>query len=151
METLINVIDVNLKDRSGDIALTSAAMMGREKCLEMLLKSGAKLNAEKDILSAARSGNPKCVKLLVQAGADVNGVDQEGNTVLHTLLLPFINSYQQRVRCLRLLLAAGANVNKLNRMYETAVQDILRQTDAWRKEYRVAILKLFYTAGEKHW
>ena len=100
----------------------------------------------------------------------MNAVDEDGNTVLHTLLQHFPDEHQNRLTSLRLLLAAGANVNMRNAEGKTAVTDILQRKGAnlhvllaRNRERRTAVahftkrdvgwpyestvLDLFYTAG----
>ena len=129
-----------------------AARWGHGKYLKLLLKSGAKLNREKDLLSAASSGSPKPIKVLLEAGADVNVIDIEsvekyGNSALFSLSQPFLKGFQQRVKCLGILLAAGAKV-KVNTLFwqGDAVADFLTRNNTW--PYRLTILKLFCSTGE---
>ena len=100
----------------------------------------------------------------------MNAADEDGNTVLHTLLQHFPNEHQNRLMSLRLLLAAGASVNTRNVEGKTAVTDILQRKGAnlhvllarnrERKTavahftkrdvgwpYESTVLDLFYTAG----
>ena len=155
VEMLIKAgIGVNFMDQEGHTALTLAAWFGRDKYIKMLLEAGAELHtlpqwpAKTELLYAAKSGNPECIKILLQAGADMNGIDGEGYSVLHELL-NFVNEHQRRITCLRLLLAAGANVNKWNRMGKTAATGFLAGGGlSWTQEWKNAILKLCFTAGE---
>ena len=79
----------------------------------------------------------------------MNAVDDEGNSMLHALLTPFKNGYQKRMTCFRFLLGAGANVNKWNRIGRTAVSGLLAGGGlSWTQEWKYAILKLCFSAGQ---
>ena len=108
---------VNIADPTVSPALISAVhsvKISREKRVDLLLKSGADVNAyysgsswenTTPLVEGAKSGNPRIISLLVAAGADVN-LGNRGNFPLHTALCGTCGEN------VKLLLEAGANVNQ---------------------------------------
>ena len=71
------------KDQTG---LLLAAQLGHEKCVEVLIRSGADVNSRDGssntpIINAATAGHDKCVELLIKAEANVNKLNTEGADV----------------------------------------------------------------------
>ena len=70
------LLDKNLDSR-GNTALMSAAATGKDKCVEILLKSGADVNhydqhGETALVYAAMKGSDPCIKLLLKAGVEIS-------------------------------------------------------------------------------
>ena len=59
--------DVNWIDKDGKTALTQAAYLGEENCIETLIESGAEINSGSTtaLMSAAQKGHVKVVKMLM--------------------------------------------------------------------------------------
>ena len=92
------------RDQTG---LISAAQIGHQKCLEMLIQSGADVNMTGEaLIEAVREGHVKCVDLLIEAGADVNKQSKDGSTAL------MLAAQRQHLKCVELLIQSGAEVNK---------------------------------------
>eukprot|EP00903_Cladosiphon_okamuranus_P016688 g15385.t1 len=81
--------DPNARDEEGWTLLHHATMHGREECVQLLLRQGARHDAVSigghTVLHLA-SANRHCdvVKMLVEAGARVNVRNAHGNTPLHS-------------------------------------------------------------------
>ena len=66
-----------------------AVCQGHEKCAELLIEAGSRLEANPDggyapLPEAASAGRINCVKLLINSGADVNAKDNNSDdTALH--------------------------------------------------------------------
>ena len=104
--------DVNAACTDNYTALMIATCRGYQKCINLLLKSGADVNTcstdGSAVLHAIQNWHPDCLKILLEAGADVNLTDDHGYTPLFmaTMLASGTNIY-----VLDLLLKAGAGVN----------------------------------------
>lgn len=116
--------DVNakskIKDANGETVLMIAAGEGYKDMAELLIKSGADINAQNNygktaLMCAAngdnngRKGNYSSYKditeLLVNSGADVNAKDDKGKTAL------ILAAFDLRKDIAELLIKAGADVN----------------------------------------
>jgi len=76
------------EDKDGKTVLHFAVVNGQDKVFQILLESGANVNAEdkngKTVLHfAVVKGQDKFVQLLLERGADVQSQDKNGKTVLH--------------------------------------------------------------------
>ena len=74
----------------GSTPLIIAAMAGQGKAVDLLIESGARVNAPNNdgstaLLVAAFFGHTEIVKSLLAAGADVNARNQRGETALDTV------------------------------------------------------------------
>ena len=104
--------DVNVKyeDLNGTTPLIFAALGGHREITELLIDSGAEVNAKSyndggaPLHGAARNGHKEIAELLVAEGADVNAMGRMG-TPLH---------YAGTKEIVELLIAKGADVNILN-------------------------------------
>ena len=96
------------------------------KCLDMLIKAGASVNASAHdgstaLTEAAAKSQVECANFLIQQGADVNQHDNNGATAL---------MHADSVECVDLLIQAGADVNtRDNKGYTALFQKNLRY---WR-------------------
>ncbi|MBV1904659.1 MAG: ankyrin repeat domain-containing protein, partial [Pseudomonadales bacterium] len=75
VEPLMELVNIDLKTRSGNTPLLLAAHAGSTEALVLLIEAGANLdmpNARGDtaLISAAKSENLECAKLLLDAGAN---------------------------------------------------------------------------------
>ena len=80
------------------------------KCVNMLIKAGADVNAESmygqtALMSAAQEDNRNCIRILIKAGAHVNAETTRGETALMSAAM------FGSVKCTKTLLKAGADVN----------------------------------------
>ena len=100
-------------DCSGmEYSLINASHRGHDKCLVLLVQSGADVNhqgmfGDTALVEAAQGGYVKCVELLIQAGANVNMQDHNGQTAVY---------YAARfgyMECVKMLISAGACVKSL--------------------------------------
>ena len=102
----------------GPTALMKAAENGHDTCLDVLIKSGANVNASDPIFEhrntalarAVNKGHDKCVELLLEAKANVEteyGCDP-------VLMLAATKGY---ARCVDLLIKSGADVNLVFRWF----------------------------------
>ena len=104
--------DVNQKDSSGNSLLIISSANGNAEIVELLLSSGAALNAvdanmkATALHAAAYLGHPKVMKLLVEQGIDLNiQGPYNGYTALHDAVL------QNNIEGVKILVESGANVN----------------------------------------
>ena len=114
----------NLECRNDSLctALMYAAqnVAGNSECVELLLKSGADVNAHnadgrKPLLFACLAGNHRSVQLLLEAGASVNSCDYEGNSALS------LSCMRGHTDIVELLLNSGADVKSRNIDSRTAL------------------------------
>ena len=95
-----------------------AALRGRDKCIDLLLKSGANVNAsniwgETALLKAAAYGRDECMVLLLKAKADMTIAPFSGLFVGKSpLQMAACRGYPE---CVDLLIKAGVNVNELTK------------------------------------
>jgi ankyrin repeat protein len=100
--------DVNERDEYGVPALSNAVMYRRIQLLDVLLGSGAEINAVGDLRGRTALGwavsikAPNTVKQLIAAGADLEAIDKSGNT---PLMIAKSNGSEEIVK---LLIDAGA-------------------------------------------
>lgn len=92
---------------AGRSAAAIASAKGHTRCLAVLIKSGANINAAgpdgaTPLLLAAKHGHAGCVRLLVGAGADLDATDAVNATAAKRALR------HGHASCLALVLAAGA-------------------------------------------
>lgn len=108
---IANGADLNQTDNHGFRALFIAARNGNEQMTQLLLDSGAAVNARSGAINrtplqtAAQWGNRSTVRVLLAAGAHVEDADGSGWTPL------FMAALAGKVDVVEELLAAGANVN----------------------------------------
>ena len=76
--------DVNLTNYYCKRALSVAASKGYKDIVELLIRSGADINADKvyPLHDASQNGHVEIVRLLIQSGADVNAVNNNETTAL---------------------------------------------------------------------
>lgn len=100
--------DVNERDEYGATALIIAACRGRNQLVDILLRSGAEINATVEgsyrtaLECGVERGNIETVRLLIEAGADLDTKDESGNTLL---MIAKSKGYQEIIK---LLTDAGA-------------------------------------------
>jgi len=118
--------------------LQFAAEYSCASAMEVLIKAGAKVDAEVPYVENSIGGYPKgttplhlaayspiffedcyrrTIDALIRAGAPVNATDEDGTTALH------IASHGARPDGIRLLLAVGANVNARSRIISGDISD----------------------------
>ena len=109
-----------------------ASRAGSLECVQLLLESGADVDARNDahrtaLQLAAERGKTDAVKLLAEAGADLNTQDRKGRTPLHRA------TYEGHAEAAEALLAAGADGTVLNRNGKNAFE-IARQGASYLKK-----------------
>ena len=119
-------------------ALIAAAMERNAELIELLVASGADVNAEnKNVVSdsydykdstalviAAGDDHKKCVKTLIRLGADVNKANEEGTTPL----IAAADCWRYNIDTVRFLVESGADVNATDSKEETALIKSARDT-----------------------
>ena len=138
---LVEGVDVNQADNSGQTALLGASFRGYTEIVEMLLNAGANVNQAPNgrltaLIKASSNGHTAVVALLLAAEppANVNQVNRWGDTALMGA------SFDGHVAIVRMLLAAGANVNQSDWRGETALMWASRMG-------RAATVKILLAAG----
>lgn len=125
-------IDVNAKDRYGDISLIKAES---PRMIEFLLNQGADVNLPDDdgnSLFPTVYKNTELMETLIALGADINIRDRKGEIALHKAsAFGYIGS----IRC---LIDAGADLN---------VQDSEGNTPLMQGLARIEVAKLLVEAG----
>jgi ankyrin repeat protein len=111
LEVLLDAgADPNETSREGQTALMSAALNGRKSAIELLIASGADIDAKEPfrgqtaLMWAAGEGNAGAVATLVNAGADVAAASTKGFTAL------LLAVRENRIDAAEMLLVLGANV-----------------------------------------
>ncbi|KAK9890720.1 hypothetical protein WA026_012068 [Henosepilachna vigintioctopunctata] len=148
VEYLITICDSNIEqrglfevpdDRSTHMVtpLWCAAVSGKLKIVEILIKYGADINAVSDtgstpVRSACFMTHFEVVKYLVERGADINQANYNGGTCL-------INSVQSSPLC-EFLLKNGADVNARDIQNKTALHYAIQ-------EHRLETTKLLLKNG----
>jgi hypothetical protein len=121
LTSLIAGVDVNRRDkRSNTTALEHAVKNANREMVQLLLSSGAKVNAkngsgETVLMMLDADATSDLVWDLLNAGADVNLKDDDGNTAL--MRIAPINNLE----ALKALIDAGAEVNARNKQGLTAL------------------------------
>ena len=135
------------KEESNSTALLRAAYHGDDRCVELLIQSGADVNlGDMNGMTALHEacggdlflapGKFRCMELLIKAGTNVNAVDNElGNTPLHWAV-----ECDGNLDCVQFLLHSGADVNVQNMYGRTVLMNASRLGCA-------AVLKEFIAAG----
>ncbi len=106
-------------------ALMLASRQGHAGVANLLLSSGAEVNARSDggataLLYASSNAHPEVVRVLLDRGADVNAQDESGQSALMEVFHRD-NDSEKIIEIVTMLLAAGANLNLMNDHYETAL------------------------------
>lgn len=111
--------NVNVRGARDVTPLMHAAAFGSVEAVEILLASGADVNA-KDAFGATAllwaAGDPRKAQILVEHGADVNATTTRGRTPLI-----FAASHDGNIETVRLLLAKGADVSARDMQGSTAL------------------------------
>jgi ankyrin repeat protein len=107
-----NRVDVNTPDVDGTTALHWALRLNDVRAAELLVRAGAKIDAEnrygvRPLSVACTSGNAALVKLLLEAGADANTALPGGETALMSA------ARTGSVDAVEALIARGAAVNAI--------------------------------------
>jgi ankyrin repeat protein len=106
---------VKIRDQRGCTALHLALLLGHSKLIEILLESGAEINARLPhggtyLHSAAAVGNCDLLKRLIKYGIDVHDAgDTHGNTALH------VAAIKDESSIFPLLMNSGARIDVRNR------------------------------------
>ena len=113
--------NINAKS-SGLASLHLATIQGQHRISELLIASGADVNAKSDesgtpLHYAANHGNKEIAELLIAAGVDVNAKYQDGRTPLH---LATSNNHKDIAK---LLIAKGSDVNAQDEGGRTILHD----------------------------
>ena len=98
-------------------ALIHAAENGNDKCVELLINSGADLDerdtsARTPLMAAAENGHDRVVELLIEAGADVNLVQPDESEGIDTYFTAVMFAEKNHHKsCVKLLVDAGAEID----------------------------------------
>jgi len=120
LTALIAGMNVDLRDkRSNTTALEHAVRNANREMVQLLLSSGANVNAKNDsgetvLMMLDSDATSDLVWDLINAGADVNSKDEEGNTAL-------MRAATTNLEALKVLIDAGAKVNARNKQGLTAL------------------------------
>ena len=125
--------DVNVKDEdlNGWTPLIFAALGGHKEITELLIDSGAEVNAKSyndgwaPLHGAAQRGRNEIVELLIAEGADVNAMGRMGTPLYYA-------AARGRNKIVELLIAKGADVNILNDFGKTPLDIALPQKQTRR-------------------
>lgn len=112
---LINGVNPDSRNKSGETALNVAARMGNTTLVEMLINGHSNIeNADEKgytpLISAVNGGSWDASKALLQAGAKTQAVTRKSQTALHFAVI------NKDVRMVETLLDAGADVNRAGDM-----------------------------------
>lgn len=138
LTALIAGQDVNLRDgQSGTTALEHAVKNANLEMVELLLSSGANVNAKNEdgatvLMMLDDDATSDLVWELINAGADVNLKDESGNTALMQ------TASENNSEALKALLDAGAEVNTRNEDGRTAL--MLAAADGMVNNVRALVL-----------
>ncbi|MEW6713726.1 MAG: ankyrin repeat domain-containing protein [Nitrospirota bacterium] len=133
--------NVNARDKHFDYStpLISASFQGQNEIIELLIDSGADINAhdigDTALTSAIKAGHLETVKLLIKKGADVN-FSSPGDIQTPLMLAALLG----KVDLVKLLIDAGADINAEKSKKNTALMNAARKGD-------VGIAKLLLNAG----
>ncbi len=138
-------INLEKRDKRGDTAVIVAARTGNLKMLQLLVKSGAKINAfdrkRRDVLNIAiTTKNPALARVALELGADPTLVTSvyDGSAVIY-------GSAKGAVEIVEMLLKAGAPVNRVNNLGWTALLEVAILGDGSEPYIRIA--KMLIKAG----
>jgi ankyrin repeat protein len=120
----------NLKDKSGNTLLHSAAINGALPIIEYLLSKGVDINSTNTTLStplhvAIANKQDGAAKLLIEKGADVSKKDSRGNTPLHAVV------YSNQKEIAELLITKGAELESRNQQNYTPLSALTRSTKSF--------------------
>lgn len=126
-------VDINRADLGGFRALHWAATNGHIPVVTTLVEHGANLDVQNrrgytPLMLAAQSLKQTVVSVLLQAGANPNLEDDEGNNVLHQLLL--YNRSPESLPTLTLMLEYQADVQHRNHHRQKPIDIALAHDDA---------------------
>ncbi len=134
--------DVNQKDSRGNSLLIVSAADGHAEMVELLLESGADINAVDASMkatalhAAAYLGHPEVMQVLIERGIDIDAQGPyNGYTALHDAV------WQNNVEGVRILCEGGADVNIRGNDSNTPL-------DLARQKGQKAIIKLLESAVE---
>uniref|UniRef100_A0AAZ3NP69 Serine/threonine-protein phosphatase 6 regulatory ankyrin repeat subunit A n=1 Tax=Oncorhynchus tshawytscha TaxID=74940 RepID=A0AAZ3NP69_ONCTS len=119
-ETAMTLLGSSLQDNEKRTPLHAAAYLGDAEILELLILSGARVNAKDNkwltpLHRAVASCSEEAVQVLLKHSADVNARDKNWQTPLH------IAAANKAVRCAEALVPLLSNVNVSDRAGRTAL------------------------------
>ena len=127
------------------VLMPAAACERNLKCVRILVKAGANVNAVSDIGStalmfAAEKGNVDCMKYLIRKGADVNARSTLGETALI-----YVAVYGKITQAITALLRANARINFFDVNGDNALQTHIANHNYVNSK----LLMLLIAAGEE--
>ncbi|CAM9551124.1 unnamed protein product [Ectocarpus sp. 13 AM-2016] len=145
---LISGGDPNSRDEEGWALLHHASMHGREDCVELLLRYGARhdrvaIGGHTVLHLASANRHCEVVKRLVEAGGRVNARNSHGNTPVHSA------AATGTVDVLSFLLSQSANPDAVNSLGETpdqvsgATAEVMHLVQAARRLKKARIAQRF--------
>ena len=127
-------VDLNVTDEEGNTALILAAGARHDEVVELLLSSGADIEARNIAKETAlmRANSGKVVRRLLLNGANVGARNSESKTALYL----FLERHERRlsseaIRTARILINAGADINEEDRNGGTLLLYAAGLNEAW--------------------
>jgi len=106
----IDIININIKDNSGNIPLHEACMISKEMVEILINKSDINIQnkyGDSPLYNACIRKNIEIIKLLLQNGADINIINNyDGNTILHGICeeIDYYSNKEENFKIFELLL-----------------------------------------------
>lgn len=106
-------VDIEIKDESGTTSLITAASLGRENTVKLLIEKGSDVNSASQsgstaLIVASDQNYPEIVKLLIQNGANVNTKDKNRFSAIMAA------AKMHHVKIVKMLAAAGARIKDIS-------------------------------------
>lgn len=117
----------------GGTLLMSAARHDCQEIITLLLDAGANVNAsnencETSLMMTSFASNVEAARLLLGRGADVNAIDEDGNSMLHRLIIDYPLCHGELI-IIDLLIEHHIDVNTYNGNHDTPLMLAARSFD----------------------
>lgn len=105
--------DVNYRIGGGNLLIWDALVLGKFKCIDLLLENGADAkyigtSGDSLLVVASHAKDPELLRKLIARGADVNHIGPENSTSALARAI-----MERDHRCILVILEAGADVNRV--------------------------------------